>query len=83
MTKSAHPKPRAPAGMGPESSYTLTFDSDFWHRVKVLATMRRQSLRELVRIVLREVVDEAEKTGELPRMKGDTAGGKSGKVVKR
>ena len=52
------------------SSYTLTFGADEWHAVKLLATYRRVSLRELIRRVLREEVERARRSGELPNRNG-------------
>lgn len=55
------------AKKNPLSSYTLTFPMELWHRAKLIATVRRQNLREYMRALIEADVQKAIKSKEIPR----------------
>ena len=49
------------------TSYTLILPKAEWHEIKVLATLRGQTLRDFFRAAMQREVQAAKKSGELPK----------------
>ena len=48
------------------SSYTLTFERDFWHQAKIVATLRKKNLREYMRWLIQRDIKRSLKGTKIP-----------------
>ncbi len=48
------------------SSYTLTFEREFWHQAKVVATLRKKNLREYMRWLIQRDIHHTLKGTKIP-----------------
>jgi len=59
-------KPRTRQDTNGLSSYTLTFERDFWHQAKIVATLRKKNLREYMRWLIQRDIKHTLKGTKIP-----------------